>query len=939
MQRIIRIWLLIASTIAVKDTYGQQIVSWSETSFSLQALRGTTRVVNVSFITSQDLNDVDLFVVPELQPFLSATPAHFNSIAKNATVNISITFSISESAVPGTYDGVLKLRGLSKTFPLPLPITLVVQDPTSDVIPDGVALPSSDRVVIDRGVEFARDEIVVYAKPTATNDQLISLVSRFGATFLGHDEELHFYQMFLSVKSLDAVLTLLPQLEGDPIVKFAAPHFLLSAIAANTPNDPSWQSPSIRCFVPLLDNAPGAGQLCQSWAQNLIQLPDAWSVTTGNTSVKMGVVDAGFDSNHEDLAVDKPLSNLNLNMNSVRAHGTAVASIAVAVGNNSKGLAGAMWSSDLAVFSCGLDEDACVSAAKEAIDKGVKIINGSFGREFSPTCDALLLPGQSSLSDSQRMALFNSSANKWREVINHASGRVLFVFGAGNDNTSFNWFSPGALSTEFNNVMSVAAVDKDQNKASYSNYGNVDVWAPGGDAKVGMCPLDSKGNFTRFSNFFSLTDPPLHLSEIWTAVPDNNYDYGVGTSFATPFVSGVAGLMLSVNPNLTAAQLKNIIRETAVHTGKFDPSNNEILLLDASRAVQRAGSPVVSQISFSRNDFTTGPIPSAVVTADFNGDGDLDLAIVNSGSNTVSIMLGNGDGTFRARTDYSVGFDPISIAASDFNHDGKIDLAVARAGFACILLGNGDGTFNLQPDIAIGNGEGGNVIAGDFNKDGKPDLAITKYASSAISVLLGNGDGTFQAPVDYATGSLPTSIVTGDFDGNGTLDLASSNFGSGVSILLGNGDGTFQQRTDISILATSLALGDFNGDGKPDLVIDGGSRVTTLLGQGDGIFVTSQPFNFPFPLSGFGAPQVIAVGDFNSDGNLDVAVLGDRFIGPEVIIILGNGNGTFTALSEFATNGQSVAVVVADFNRDGKPDMVVLNDLTNTGSIFLNTSQ
>jgi hypothetical protein len=183
-----------------------------------------------------------------------------------------------------------------------------------------------------------------------------------------------------------------------------------------------------------------------------------------------------------------------------------------------------------------------------------------------------------------------------------------------------------------------------------------------------------------------------------------------------------------------------------------------------------------------------------VAVADFNGDGIPDLAVGGSG---VSTLLGNGDGTFQAAVHYSAGSTPHSVAVGDFNRDGIPGLAVANdaapSGAVSVLLGNGDGTFQAAVKYTTGS-QAAAVAVADLNGDGNLDLAVTVQVSNKVNVLLGKGDGTFQAAVNYSAGGgdspAPRSLLVGDFNGDGVPDLAAAN--STVSVLLGKGDGTFR---------------------------------------------------------------------------------------------------------------------------------------------------
>ena len=330
-----------------------------------------------------------------------------------------------------------------------------------------------------------------------------------------------------------------------------------------------------------------------------------------------------------------------------------------------------------------------------------------------------------------------------------------------------------------------------------------------------------------------------------------------------------------------------------------------------------------TSVSFSNSSLLLGSLLS-VVTADFNGDGKLDLG-VGLNSFDVDILLGNGDGTFQPAVQYATGGTAQAVAAGDFNGDGNLDLAVGTVqGVISVLLGNGDGTFQTHMDQTTSILGTFRVLTADFDGDGKLDFAI--LTARTVYILRGNGDGTFQSPAGYVAGIYTTAFVTGDFNGDGTLDLAAtsteshSRIGGGIGVLLGNGDGTFQRPVFYRAGKNpqSIVAADLNADGKLDLVTvnGGGNTISVLLGKGDGMFQTRVDYGTGMnPLS-------LVAGDFNGDGNLDLAT-GDvnrRTGKADVSILLGNGNGTFQPRLGFAEAAGSI-LVAGDFNDDGKIDL------------------
>ncbi len=362
---------------------------------------------------------------------------------------------------------------------------------------------------------------------------------------------------------------------------------------------------------------------------------------------------------------------------------------------------------------------------------------------------------------------------------------------------------------------------------------------------------------------------------------------------------------------------------------------------------------------FAPPAFAVGSTPAAQAVGDFNGDGRADLVVANRDSNTASVLLGNGNGTFQPRTDYAVGTAPIGVAVGDLNGDGKADVVVANRGAnsLSILLGNGDGSFQPRTDIALPLTPTA-VTVGDFNGDGKADLAVATHNTSQdeMTLLLGNGTGTFQAPVSTVTDSGPavggsdlgfagdgqSSILGGDFNGDGLPDLVVVNnkdftqatfgrFGGivsrttvyqlgSVSVLLANGDGTFQapRNSTAGSGAQSVAVGDFNNDGRPDFAVSNfaSDSVFIFANTGGGNFSSATVF------LGGGSVGLLAAGDFNGDGVTDLAVpmsivSPNGFSGVKVF----NGQ-TGIGLQAGATYVQRVDVpVVGDFNGDGHLDL------------------
>jgi hypothetical protein len=350
-------------------------------------------------------------------------------------------------------------------------------------------------------------------------------------------------------------------------------------------------------------------------------------------------------------------------------------------------------------------------------------------------------------------------------------------------------------------------------------------------------------------------------------------------------------------------------------------------------------------------NYPVGSGPQAVVVADFNNDARLDLAVADAASNTVSVLLGNANGTFQPALSSATGAGPVSLVAGDFNADGKMDLATANnaSSDVSVLLGVGDGTFQPPASAGLGGAAPASVAVGDFNADGKLDLGVLGnvytpaywgrysyypgYYNGYAVVLLGTGSGTFSGPNwYYVGGGFQTSAAVADFNGDLKLDFAATSDYSVINVALGTGTGGFNFSNSYSAGAypSSLTASDVNKDGKADLVaaLPSADSVSVLLGDGLGSFSNDQLY------AAGSQPGAVATADFNGDGNIDLITTNADT--NTVSALLGTGTGTFKPPVDAAVGLHPQGVAFGDYSGDGLKDAAAANTSSSDVSVLLN---
>jgi hypothetical protein len=486
--------------------------------------------------------------------------------------------------------------------------------------------------------------------------------------------------------------------------------------------------------------------------------------------------------------------------------------------------------------------------------------------------------------------------------------------------------------------------------ADFNGDGKLDVVTANGNGTLSFLAGNGHGGF-------AAPVTAATASDTFTSVAVGDFNRDGKADVVAGTTTGLDVLLGNGNGTFTLKQTVSFARTidgfvfnngvSSVAVGNFQGHGNEDVVADSAGGLSILlgnGNGTVG----SRVGLNAGPVGSFVI-GDFTGDGKQDIVTSNvAGYATppsISLLAGNGNGTFAATVTQDASVAANGLAAGDFNGDGKLDLAYASATGGNIvgtLLNAGGGTFAMTPAVATSVAPTA-LAAADFTGNGRQDLVVMGEFND-LQVLLSNGDGTFRAGPTLSDSAGPLAVTVGDFTGNGKQDIAVGNFDGSIDVFLGNGNGTFQAPKVFNIgsnnIVQSLVTGDFNHDGKADLAVTtnatttgGASQVVVLLSNGNGTFRKSAAVNVGTDAEG------LAAADFNGDGNLDL-VTTDFLPGGlrDVEVLLGNGNGTFKAPVVTPTGFSPTSVAVGDFNGDGKADLVLVDYFSVDNVVLVMTS-
>lgn len=639
-------------------------VSWSPNPLTASVLSGTSKGTSVSVRADKAISQPALQVSDSLDGIVALPADPPASLAANTGYPLNLRLTAPGGKKAGDYTGFISLLSAG-TVVSKLPVTVTITAASATTVPQAVNDPTDDRITTAGNNYLVKDELLVGLDGSVANpDQRIQEIAAAAqGVVMGSVPGLGFYQLrFPGV-------TTLPQLEDKRAavaamtgVSYASHNYLGTSEA--TPNDSEYSASS-------WDS--GSTDL-KTWGLRYINAPAAWDLTTGSPDTRIGIIDGYFDATHDDLfpnvtrfvgyeAADPPTF----------WHGTHVAGDACAAGNNGIGVTGVSWKCSLNLYAIQLDSTkfafketlaSTIAMMKQAADNGMRVVNLSAGFVDANTCVAGTPETEKVVQEVNR---------NFEKAIAYATDShkdVLWVFSAGNECRDVKYASPASLGSSYPNVISVAAVGPSGSLFKKSNFGSVSVAAPG----------------ERIYNTDRHCIPSTHVCL-------STYDYQDGTSMAAPYVTGLAGLVFTKNPELTASQAKECIVNAANINGHFVPGNPAFSVIDAPHAVQcQKPTPPCAFLSGVVNNCESTD-PHVTVSANNSG---------NTSGCTFGIHVDWGDGT-SDDTEFTgrAASGPIPFGSHTYGSTPKAYTITAtgtvKSGFCTIS--NGSYTFTLLPTL------------------------------------------------------------------------------------------------------------------------------------------------------------------------------------------------------------------------------------------------
>jgi subtilisin family serine protease len=554
--------------------------TWTAPRLELTASIGTSQSVPAEVTPGSDVQDASLWVVPELAGLLSFPAGCPSTLRAGVPVPLVAVVDIPGATAEGVYEGTVHVRSGRGTAPAILKVALSVRAPLPTLVPQDVAMPSQDRKTVGGDASLVvRDELLVMVDfgVVQPDDVAVDIATSTNGVLIGALPDARFYQIrFPDVRTLEELEILREGVSAMPGVSAAVLHDFTVRDHADSkvPDDPE--------YAEWWDDLYKG-----NWHLRFIRAPEAWALTTGSRDVKLAVIDRVFDRVHPDLKPNVVLPVRQLTQypgpsDSLPAsqfdatwdHGNHVAGIACAKGNNSKGVAGVAWDCGLSLYDVAGTQGGVSSivdafrAMKMAVDDGAKVVNMSFGNGRACGASGCQPPTPEELSRLEE----GKQVFRWAIEYGRRNGDVLWVASAGNSAEDAKYNAPGSLSTEFANVLTVAAVGLAPLAATKapllasSNWGTtVNVAAPGRGVHSTLRP--------RHCSLLGCSD-----QESYGAASD---PWG-GTSFAAPQVAGVAVLVKSNHPDYTAAQIRSCI----VNAKGPSVTGQPFSVVDAAAAVE-----------------------------------------------------------------------------------------------------------------------------------------------------------------------------------------------------------------------------------------------------------------------------------------------------------------------------------------------------------------